>query len=271
MDVKDREAGGFMRYRDWVHIMGLPLLGMALTDIPPDRDYAIGMLFAAMLFIGSGYSLNHHFDSGGKAPLLPPLAAGAASVATCHIMGGPTGVFLLGAATSFAYSAPPLRLKGRPIVGELLNSVGFSLIFLMGYTRTFPPATDALIIAAFMGLWVLPTQLIHEISHREGDKRAGLVNFYQSFGLSKTLNAIRACLFTIAASSVFVGGILPSGGALAAATIILCAGCLMLMSGRGFHSAIEKSPASIRIWARSMCVAYGSFLLAMAILGRAGF
>jgi 4-hydroxybenzoate polyprenyltransferase len=103
----------------------------------------------------------------------------------------PTVIFL-GAAfilVGYAYSAPPLRLKGRPPLDSLSNGLIYFLFpFLMGY---YLPQEFA--IFPTFSLWIaLCVSMIHAVGtvvDYDADKKAGLDTFAIRFGKRTTMVA----------------------------------------------------------------------------------
>lgn len=109
------------------------------------------------------------------------------------------GAALLG----FLYSAPPVRLKGRPVVDLLANGVGYGgLTFLFGQAVGNPaagiPAASALPYVLLVGAVFLHTALVDQ----EGDREAGLTTSAVLFG--DRVTSILAFLLLAAAAAAAV-------------------------------------------------------------------
>jgi 4-hydroxybenzoate polyprenyltransferase len=175
----------FLRLRDWLHFMLLPLIAVdlrALQFIPT----LLGFLGAACA-LAFAYGWNSYVDSGANqhaaAPVWakrtgfrPPfwrvvlltLCAAVAAIAcfSCLLAASCLLFALLG---SYLYSGGP-RLKRFPILCTLCNAWIFvPLSLVAASTNHLPPERWALVLA-FAGL-LLQNQLIHEETHRAEDRR----------------------------------------------------------------------------------------------------
>jgi 4-hydroxybenzoate polyprenyltransferase len=95
-----------------------------------------------------------------------------------------------------AYSAPPVRLCGRPLFAPLVLGVAYvALPYGIGLAAAgVPPAvTDAALIAAFMVL-IVGRMLLKDFRDRRGDAMFGKRTFLVAYGKRPTLLAVLACV-----------------------------------------------------------------------------
>jgi 4-hydroxybenzoate polyprenyltransferase len=71
------------------------------------------------------------------------------------------------------YSFPQPRLKAIPILCTITNGVGFSLFFLMGFAAVAHLSVTSLLFFCALVLLEIPGQLVHEVTHYEGDTMLG--------------------------------------------------------------------------------------------------
>lgn len=157
----------FIRIKDWLHILGLAVLGAVFYYNSAIKPYHLlpGLLVSS-LYLAHGFSLNNFFDvtidqSIGKRflPLNPIfhkrflVISYALLFINCLIsLQISQMVFWLvitGSALGVIYSAPPLRLKRHTFLNIALNSLGFSIIFLIGF---FSASNDATLSVLMMSI-----------------------------------------------------------------------------------------------------------------------
>lgn len=81
---------------------------------------------------------------------------------------------IAGLALGFAYSAPPVRLKGRPLADMLANGLGFGLLgFAFGWLSVLPYEDSMLLKAAPYALAMCAVFLLTTIPDEAGDRSAG--------------------------------------------------------------------------------------------------
>lgn len=196
----------FFRTKEWLHILGLAVLGIAFhSEFDLFTHNALLGLIVSSLYLAHGFSLNNYFDiridrpikKGGFSLNYPLhkkllLCSCALFLVNCVLSFqiSPIVLYLviIGGILGVAYSAPPLRLKKMTFLNILLNSAGFSVIFLIGFVSVNNSVTlHSLMMAILFALVFIPLQIMHQISHSEADKIQNIQTIYNRYGLKKTL------------------------------------------------------------------------------------
>jgi len=157
------------RVKNWFYYLGFVILGLIYNK---QTHLNFPSLLISPFLLGYAYSLNDFYDrkTTGKYFLIPLLLS-LILLLTLNFLQILVAVTFLVIVT--IYSAEPFRLKKVPIVVTLLNGVGFSLLFLLGYwsqpSSAFP--TEFFIILLFLNL---SAQLIHEGVHMKEDKKENI-------------------------------------------------------------------------------------------------
>ena len=97
---------------------------------------------------------------------------------------------------SILYSVPPFRLKRVSLLGEALNSFGFTLVFLLGYGRFYLLDPLDSLLFAYISALVLAAQIVHEIEHEKEDKKENISNIFTLIGRKKSFFFIRFMLLS---------------------------------------------------------------------------
>lgn len=154
----------------WCHLLLLPAAGWLVASQAEVWRLVLALLAGAGL-LSAAYAHNDHHDLGRQTHrlwyLLPlflavPLAGLLSPAAR---VGG-----LLFVVTAALYSGPP-RLKAVPLVGTLLNALGFPMLCLLGVAEMNRAAWS---LVGLTGLWMASAQLVHEVAHQAQDRAAGL-------------------------------------------------------------------------------------------------
>ena len=214
----------FIRVKDWLHILGLAVLGISFYSGPSlFTSKALLGLIISSLYLAHGFSLNNCFDFSidqhmGKKFFLSeqtfPKKFLALSYAlfliNCVIASAISLILLclviIGSVTELIYSVPPLRLKRITFLNIMLNSFGFSLIFLIGFASVSKSInSSALMMAILFALVFTPLQIIHQISHSEADKRGNVQSIYNRYGIEITVNIFNFSLALLLLWSLLIG------------------------------------------------------------------
>ena len=161
---------GRTRLLGWWHMLLLPAAGWLLASQVEVWRLVLALLAGAGL-LSAAYAHNDHHDLGRGTHrlwhLLPLLAA-----APLVVMLSPAARVgaLLFVVTAALYSGPP-RLKAVPLVGTLLNALGFPMLCLLGVAEMNRAAWS---LVGLTGLWMASAQLVHEAAHQAQDRAAGL-------------------------------------------------------------------------------------------------
>ncbi len=195
-------ASRLFRVPDWFHVLGLPVLGFAFIHsrapgTGPARLFPLVALGA--LYLLHGYAFNETFDTlyaakGSRADFLIrkgipfrealafSLAPLCAAVALASLLSPVLCALVIGGAIlSWLYSAPPLRLKAIPFADLAVNSLGFSLLFLIGAWGPGPDARS-LLSSGLVFIVFIALQLIHEIVHLDEDRGLGTMTTAVRYG-----------------------------------------------------------------------------------------
>ncbi len=158
-----RLAWKIIRARDWIHQLGLPLLGYVYSNGVMLDVQLLPLLLVAALLLATAYSLNEIFDRKlCKKYVLIPLSLGILALTISNLTSFKIFEVVLLLLIAITYSIPPLRLENVPLVCTLLNGIGFALLFSLGLTHvTF----ESILLVFFVFLNAIGFQLVHEISH----------------------------------------------------------------------------------------------------------
>ncbi len=156
------------RVKDWWYYPGLVVLGHLIVKAP---TRSLILSFLASFFLGCfSFSLNEVRDrnlpsSYHKYIILPliPLFLILLFLDPFRIIIILTLVFL-----AFVYSSPPFSLKKIPVVGTLINAIGFPLLIFLGAGKVGRDTPLLYLLYFFLSL---PAQLIHEYSVRRRIRR----------------------------------------------------------------------------------------------------
>jgi 4-hydroxybenzoate polyprenyltransferase len=265
----------FFDIRDWWYVIGLTLLGISFCSQNLNPSTVMMRVFLSALFLASGYSLNRRFEELNNRNsrqdmsrldsflefLLPLILLVIISSYIYNLF----WLVLAGIAISLAYSSPQLNLKSTPYVGELLNSTGFTIVFLIGYAGCIITTVKGILLFLFIALTVLAAHLIHEIAHGKDDKRAGVNNIYQSHGIKAALLIVRTSLILITILALMISVETDVGLHFFALTGIFSAIFMMCLRGLDFKSNIIVDAEKIRLNIRALCILYGLTLLTLNI------
>jgi 4-hydroxybenzoate polyprenyltransferase len=183
------------RVRDWVHVLGLPLLGFLyarMKDPQMTWFYLPLCIIISVLYLAHGYSLNETYDTLKKhkgiyqgffqekgisfkralalsfAPLLINL------VLSWLVSPGMFLLIIAGAILSYVYSAPPSRFKEIAFADLVINALGFSILFLIGTGLGEGIFPGSFYLAFLFFIVFIPLQLIHELEHVQEDRAANV-------------------------------------------------------------------------------------------------
>jgi 4-hydroxybenzoate polyprenyltransferase len=174
-----------IRIKDWFYITGIAYLGFfshstsfAITDF-------VYLSLIAILYNAHGYSLNNYFDFqidqptsetmmyrdiNSKAVLIISIACCLLSIGLALYYSYSIAILVvLGIIISFSYSSRFTRLKKIPVWNIILNSSGFTILFLMGYLANKPFSTTALYLSIYIWIGIIPSQLIHLVAHSDSE------------------------------------------------------------------------------------------------------
>lgn len=177
-----------LRLKDWFYTVGIAFLGY-FYKIDFDIHHFLYLTVIASLYVGHGYIINNYFDmkkedSNCIFNLSPILIISLFFLFTNLIISFFYSklIFLLvilGAIISFLYSSSYTSLKDIPLFNIILNSTGFTILFLIGYFSNKNFTLDVLHLSGYIWLGIIPSQIIHLMAHKTKEK-----NWPFSLGIS---------------------------------------------------------------------------------------
>jgi 4-hydroxybenzoate polyprenyltransferase len=200
-----RSALRFYRVLDWLHFLGFTLLGILLADASGSLSLSrtVMIVAASAGLLAYAYSFNEVFDrelerlhcirqnsavSDDSTHALFPAVPLLGSLVL--LLQFSWAVLVLGVLFSLlwtTYSYPIPRLKAIPVVGTLVNGIGFPLLFLIGFAAVRAPSFGCLWFFLALVLLGIPAQLIHEVCHSQGDRLLQLHTTAIRYGTRRAL------------------------------------------------------------------------------------
>lgn len=270
--MKLKEIIAFYRVKDWLHMLGLVLLGYVYSRGQDKIMILIAGFSAAALYLAHGYSLNDIYDrqlkvdlSYKKAMLLSFIALFLCLAASGIVSLELLGVAIFGHLCGMLYSARPFRLKNRFLLDLVFNALALASLFLMGYLIKGGLSAKPLALFFMFFVYFLPTQLVHQIQDRKIDAEYRQDNTFQLLGIEKTKKMIYFLLFIYALLGIILlrAGVL--GIASALSTILFSAGLALYTAMRiKSENRIAKEP---KMSTRYLSMLYGAALLVSFYLG----
>jgi len=197
------------RTSQWIHILGLPMLGFIYNSTPPLSAIPLLLtLVIGSLYLAHGYAVNDLFDTMVKYRNSPSQfyrEKGISSRTALLFCYAPFFINLIivnllsqkvlwlvisGWVLSYIYSAPPVRLKSRPPFDLIINSMGFSILFLIGYGAHNTPDLNSLLMAGLFFILFLPLQLFHEITHLKQNQSENTTTVAARYGVKTAISLI---------------------------------------------------------------------------------
>jgi len=228
-------AQRFYRFSDWVHFLGFTSLGIVFSTRSGALDllHVFEVVVSSSLLLAFAYSFNVLCDSELESSVRLSrevrishhsrgllLSFFPAAVALLLVSWSKETVLLgfLVLVLWALYSSPHPRLKAIPVLCTITNGVGFSLLFLMGYTAVAPLSAPALFFFCALVLLEIPGQLIHEVTHAQGDTLLGDKTTAVQCGVKRSLEgAVLSLAGAIVLLAVMlIQGIINTGTALSA-------------------------------------------------------
>jgi 4-hydroxybenzoate polyprenyltransferase len=153
------------RINNWFYYLGFVLLG---ANFQRAFSFPIVELIISTFSLAYIFSINDYFDKNLKQKyfILPLFFL----IPLFPILNNLQKIILLIFSFLFTlYSTKPPRLKSIPIIGTLLNGIGFSLLFLFGYW--YIPINFPLLFFLLLIVLNCTAQLIHEIVDLKEDRK----------------------------------------------------------------------------------------------------
>jgi 4-hydroxybenzoate polyprenyltransferase len=159
------------RINNWYYYLGFILIGFLMSS-----SFNLNLLIN--LFLGSfilayAYSFNDFCDKGRKAYFILPLILSIFILPFLnHIQILLTLIFLF---IVTIYSSKTIRLKAKPFISSFCNGIGFTILFLLGYTvKNFD--LRGLIIFLLFFCFNMVAQFIHEMTDLKEDRKNGIIS-----------------------------------------------------------------------------------------------
>ena len=178
------------RVKHWYYYLGFILLGFSLVS--PFNLGLLTLLFLGAFLLAYAYSFNDFCDEGEKPYFIFPLALTILMLPFLNFSQLILTLFSLFIAT--AYSARPLRLKAKPFLSSLCNGIGFSILFLLGYSVRTVDSTALLFFLLFFSFNMV-AQFIHEVVDLKEDRRSKVITTAVLLG-EKNIKKL-SCLFLL--------------------------------------------------------------------------
>lgn len=272
----------FLLFRivDWLHVLGIPLLGLAYAS---DKGFSFRLILFSIivssLYLAHGYAINEIFDTFNPGDRLKKntllkdkphfthglfvafipflvnlLAASLLSVQTVTIV-------IVGMLLSYLYSGYPMRLKEKPIIELFCNAAGFSLLFLIGYSAVKPLTVDAIEMGILFLILFVPLQLIHELAHFENDKEHKVHTTVTKYGIKKSAYFIIYSLLVLAiwSMSICLQARLPFYLFLFSAIYSIALIIKVYSCFRDINISLIRN--KLRIYARYLTILYGAGIM----------
>ena len=269
----------FFRVRDWFHVLGLSFLGFAYAYAFQFSLSSLLLSFiASLLYIAHGYSLNETIDtiiavkhSEGEfknkkkfsfktalalsyIPLLINLTFSVLFLKKILLL------IIAGALLAYLYSAAPFRFKSAPFMDLVVNSAGFSILFLIGYCSLKPLDKNSLLITVLFFLLFIPLQLIHELAHFEKDKSENVITTVVRYGIPISLKLFFLSLLPFAIWPLFLWH-LQILSIYAFMISFLFSAYIFLRFGKILKNRANINMNDLRIHTRFLTIFYGLCLL----------
>jgi 4-hydroxybenzoate polyprenyltransferase len=268
----------YLRVKDWLHVLGLTLLGTAFNSFFSIFSYkAFSALAVSALYLAHGFSLNNYFDAdidkrinkqylppGGKKLLFFSYSLFIVNCFISYRICAPVFYLVLaGSLLASLYSAPPFRMKKSAFPNIILNSAGFAIIFLIGFAAVRGRITRAsAMTAALFALLFIPLQIVHQIAHAEADRAENILTLYNRYGYAKTLAILKASLSLLVLWSLLIGALYRDYIAVFYLTLPLSLAIFYFLKKlRGAGNALQKSATELRDILKKICLLYGTALI----------
>ncbi|MEM5832120.1 MAG: UbiA family prenyltransferase [Candidatus Aenigmatarchaeota archaeon] len=210
----------FYRIKDWFKILGYPLIGLLLAN--SDIEIFIVNIIISALGLAYCFSINDYWDhlkegeknyvgkiietQGKKKVLfacffpfflcLPLLLL---------IKSYPLIIFLCFMLLASIYSMPPIRLRNKPILDLIMNSLMFPCLFAFSFFDSFNSLTTFIFFFINFIYYFFVSELIHQMAHYKKDKSCGRTTTLILLGKKKTLYFLKIVpIFPLLFSSYFL-------------------------------------------------------------------
>jgi len=271
-----RQLGEFadiIRLKCWRHDVGLTGLGILYAAKQCGGFViwkAMAGLLVATLYLAHGHAVNDFFDYkfAQQKEVRHPLrniAAVALLMLMCNCLLSfclnPSILWLVlaGGAMGFFYVAPPFRLKNDIVANCFINSLGFALLFLIGFGSIAGHLTvPSMLMAAYFFLFFIPLQILHHIAHAEKDLEMGTQNIYNRCGPRLAIKAFNLSLIGLVLATVNLQLSIVGKIVFMLATLLFSLFAFLEVQRRDKCEGIDPaSGAALRVYVRKIAILYG--------------
>jgi 4-hydroxybenzoate polyprenyltransferase len=270
----------FFRILEWIHFLGLTVLGYAYASRMISFSNAFWMsVIVASLYLAYGYSINECFDNRvdnnveihgryfipfKKAILLSALIFIANLIFTFVYFFQLMPLVVFGGLIGLLYSAYPFRLKEIPFLGLICNSLCFTPLFIIGYISIRALDLSAVLLTAFIFILLLPIDLIHQLNDAEEDKRNGLRTTAVVCGAKGTIGLIIFSLFLLNSWLLVISWHVRISPLFFLLTLLLSLSMIIYLIKKFLKYGNDISKHKIKLELRNLFIAYGIGLLITA-------
>lgn len=270
----------FFRVLDWIHFLGLTVLGYAYACRMTIFSNAFWMsIIVASLYLAHGYSINECFDNRHnniveicgkyfipfkKVILLSTFVFIANLIFTFAYFFQLMPLVAFGGLIGFLYSANPFRLKKFPFTGLICNSLCFTPLFLIGYISIRALDLNAILLTVFIFILLLPIDLIHQLNDAKEDKEKGFRTTAIAYGVKKTIGLIIISLFLLNSWLLVISWYMEISPFLLLLTLLLSLWVIIYLIKKILKYGNDISKYKIKLELRKLFIAYGIGLLITA-------
>lgn len=272
-----RELLTFFRVRDWVHFVGFGIFGVLLgTHFPPPLSQTTLAVVLSALYLAYGFSLNQYWDQTladarrrTRRDLwrcyVPFVVAGALAAGYARDALWPLGVGLL---ASECYSSPLLRAKGIPGLDLLFNSGCFVPLVLLGSAlmQPWPLTMRTWVVAAFVGVALVPLQLFHELEDAPRDSAQQVRTTAATLGTARTVQLSCGALLVVTGVAYPVGAMMQRPWWLVGATGLWALWLATILFPLRYGTGQHRPLTGLKRRARTISLGYG--LAVMCLIAR---
>jgi 4-hydroxybenzoate polyprenyltransferase len=158
------------RVKHWYYYLGFILLGFSLVS--PFNLGLLTLLFLGAFLLAYAYSFNDFCDERKKPYFIFPLALTILMLPFLNFSQLILALLFLFIVT--VYSGRPLRLKAKPFLSSLCNGIGFSILFLLGYSVKTLDSVALLFFLLFFSFNMI-AQFVHEVVDLSEDKKNKII------------------------------------------------------------------------------------------------
>lgn len=177
-----------IRIKEWIHFLGVPILGYFFQFAKVSILDIILIIIVGVITLSYGFVINYWADFSNEYRPIRVLRG-------VSLLLIPTGLiiltfsfqayvfWLLTILLLFLYSFPPFTLKRFPVIVTLVNGFSLASFFIFGFAIQRQVSQSAILFSLFLGLNLIPLQLIHEWNHKGEDLKNNCVSTASLFSI----------------------------------------------------------------------------------------